>query len=68
MPNPPLLDWIIQNFFEVPPLLNDHQTEQTRVANPLLNWLRNVALLVEKKMASLKRNRCIVIATCVIGR
>jgi hypothetical protein len=50
MPNPRLLDWIIQNFFEVPPLLDDHQTEQTRVANPLLNWLRNVALLVEKKL------------------
>ncbi|MEY2608199.1 MAG: hypothetical protein QOH31_6053 [Verrucomicrobiota bacterium] len=50
MPNPRLLNWIIQNFFEVPPLLDDHQTEQTRVANPLPNWLRNVALLVEKKL------------------
>jgi hypothetical protein len=45
-----LLNWIIQNFFEVSPLLDDHQTEQTRVANPLLNWLRDVALLVEKKL------------------
>jgi hypothetical protein len=47
-----MLNWIIQNFFEVSPLLDDHQTEQTRVANPLLNWLRNVALLVKKNSNS----------------
>ena len=46
------LDWIIQNIFKLPPLLDDHQAEQARVANPLLNWLRDVALLVEKNSTS----------------
>jgi hypothetical protein len=43
---------LFKTFLNSPPLLDDHQTEQTRVTNPLLNWLRDVALLVEKKNTS----------------
>ena len=42
------LDWIVQNVFKCSPLLDDHQNEQARVSNPLFNWLRDVALAVEK--------------------
>lgn len=40
------LDWIVQNVFGLPPLLDGHRTTQQRMANPALNWLRDVALLV----------------------
>jgi hypothetical protein len=30
------------------PLLDDHQSEQARVANPMLNWLRDLALLIKQ--------------------
>lgn len=36
------LDWIIQNIFELPPLLDGHREEQMRTANPKLQWLRDV--------------------------
>jgi hypothetical protein len=42
------LDWIVQHIFQLAPLLDDHQNEQERISNPLLNWLRDLALLVEK--------------------
>lgn len=42
------LDWIIQNTFNLAPLLDDHQVEQDRISNPLLNWLRDIALIIEK--------------------
>jgi hypothetical protein len=42
------LDWIVQHIFKLAPLLNDHQNEQARVSNPLLNWLRDLALLVKQ--------------------
>jgi hypothetical protein len=41
------LDWIVQNVFNLPPLLDGHREEQTRLNNPALNWLREVALCVE---------------------
>jgi hypothetical protein len=41
---------LFKAFLNSPPLLDDHQTEQTRVANPLLNWVRDVTLLVEKNL------------------
>jgi Domain of unknown function (DUF3854) len=37
-----------QHIFQLAPLLDDHQNEQERISNPLLNWLRDLALLVEK--------------------
>jgi hypothetical protein len=42
------LDWIVQHILGLAPLLDDHQNEQARVANPLLNWLRDLALLVKQ--------------------
>jgi hypothetical protein len=42
------LDWIVQNILNLSPLLDDHQAEQARVSNPLLNWLRDIALLIQK--------------------
>ena len=44
-----VLDWIVQNVFKCSPLLDDHENEQSRISNPLLNWLRDVALAVEKE-------------------
>jgi hypothetical protein len=44
-----VLDWIVQKVFNLAPLLDDHEAEQERIANPLLNWLRDVALAVEKE-------------------
>lgn len=35
-------DWIIQNIFDFPPLLDGHREEQMRTANPKLQWLRDV--------------------------
>jgi hypothetical protein len=42
------LDWIVQNVFDLPPLLDGHRTEQDRISNPDLNWLRDVALKAKK--------------------
>jgi hypothetical protein len=44
-----VLDWIVQKVFNLVPLLDDHEAEQERISNPLLNWLRDVALAVEKE-------------------
>lgn len=38
------LDWIVQNIFKLAPLLDGHQAEQTRTANPALQWLREVTM------------------------
>ncbi len=43
-----VLDWIVQNLFELPPLLDGHREEQERISNPHLNWLRDVAVSVEQ--------------------
>jgi hypothetical protein len=42
------LDWIIQNIFDLPLLLDGHMEEQDRISNPHLSWLREVALAVSK--------------------
>jgi hypothetical protein len=42
------LDWIVQNVFQLPPLLEGHREEQERISNPYLNWLRDVAVSVEQ--------------------
>jgi hypothetical protein len=41
------LDWVIQNIFELPPLLDDHHNEQLRISSPGLSFLREVALAVQ---------------------
>jgi len=38
------LDWIVQSFFHLPPLLDGHQEEQQRTGNPSLQWLRDLGL------------------------
>lgn len=35
-------DWIVQEVFELPPLLDGHREEQQRTANPALQWLRDL--------------------------
>jgi len=40
------LDWIVQNIFDAGPLLEGHRETQLRMATPVLNWLRDVALAV----------------------
>jgi hypothetical protein len=37
------MDWIVQNIFGLPPLLDGHREEQMRTANPRLQWLRDIA-------------------------
>jgi len=43
------LDWIMQNFFNLPPLLDGHVEEVLRVSDPALSWLRVVAIAVDKE-------------------
>jgi hypothetical protein len=43
------LDWIVQNLFHLPPLLDGHQEEQERISDPILMWLRDVAIHVKKE-------------------
>jgi hypothetical protein len=43
------LDWIIQNIFEMAPLLDGHKDEQLRTANPSLTWLRDVSMAVRSR-------------------
>jgi hypothetical protein len=42
------LDWIVQNVLHATPLLAGHRETQARIANPNLNWLRDVALAVRR--------------------
>jgi hypothetical protein len=43
------LDWIVQNILGCAPLMNGHQEAQKRVSSPVLSWLRNVALELERQ-------------------
>jgi hypothetical protein len=43
------LDWIVRNIFSLPPLLDGHQEEQERISDPILMWLRDVAIHVKKE-------------------
>lgn len=38
------MDWIVQNIFELPALLDGHKEEQERTGNPSLQWLRELAI------------------------
>ena len=42
-----IMDWIVQELFALPPLMDGHEAAQERAANPALNWLRQVCLAVE---------------------
>lgn len=42
----PTLDWITRNLLEAGPLLDGHRETQARMTNPVLNWLRDVAINV----------------------
>jgi len=42
------LDWIVQNVLRAGPLLDGHRETQVRMATPVLNWLRDVALAVRR--------------------
>ena len=42
------LDWIIRSIFKLPPLLDDHHSEQLRISTPGLNFLREVGLAVKR--------------------
>ena len=42
-----IMDWIIKKLFNFPPLMDGHEDAQERVANPALNWLRQVCLAAE---------------------
>jgi hypothetical protein len=42
------LDWIVQNIFKLPPLMDGHEAAQQRVQNPALAFVRVLAIQVEK--------------------
>jgi hypothetical protein len=42
------LDWIVQEIFQLPPLLDGHTEEVLRVSDPALSWLRQIGIAVEK--------------------
>jgi hypothetical protein len=42
-----IMDWIVQELFALPPLMDGHEAAQERAANPALNWLRQVCLAAE---------------------
>jgi DNA polymerase I-like protein with 3'-5' exonuclease and polymerase domains len=37
-------DWIVQNIFQLPPLMNDHSEAQSRLSDKVLSWFREVVL------------------------
>jgi hypothetical protein len=41
------LDWIVQEIFKLPPLLEGHRNEQLRISSAGLSFLREVALLIQ---------------------
>ena len=43
-----VLDWITRNLLDAGPLLDGHRETQARMTNPVLNWLRDVALEVSR--------------------
>jgi len=47
-----ILDWIVQNLLNAAPLMDGHRETQQRMANPALNWLRDVALAVVRRQQS----------------
>jgi hypothetical protein len=44
-----VMDYIVTRIFHLPPLLTGHRAEQLRLANPDLNWMRDLAIAAEKQ-------------------
>jgi hypothetical protein len=44
-----VMDYIVTQIFQLPALLAGHRAEQLRLANPDLNWMRDVAIAAEKQ-------------------
>lgn len=42
------LDWIVQHLLRQPALLDGHKETQARMANPALNWMRDVAMAIAR--------------------
>jgi hypothetical protein len=38
------LDWIVQNIFQLPPLMNDHPEAQSRLSDKTFSWFREAVL------------------------
>jgi hypothetical protein len=59
------LDWIVQNMFRLPPLMDGHEALQRRVANPNLVWLREVAIaLAQQNMLKQDLQATDIVRTC----
>lgn len=59
------LDFIVQNFFQLPPLLDGHQAEQKRTGNPRLQWLRDLAnAVLSQNLAGKPVTATGVVAVC----
>jgi hypothetical protein len=43
------LDWIVQEVFKLPPLIDGHAEEVLRMSDPALSWLRVVTIWVERE-------------------
>jgi hypothetical protein len=43
------MDWLVQNLFSLPPLLDGHRQVQKEVASDILTFLRQVAIKVEQE-------------------
>jgi len=39
-----ITDWIIQNIFQLPPIMDGHRATLLRMSNPAMNWLRDLAM------------------------
>lgn len=48
-----IMDWIVQELFDLPPLMDGHEAAQERAANPALNWLRQVCLAAKRTHVSI---------------
>ena len=43
-----IFDWIVQNIFGLPPLMENHRERQKRIVKKQLTWARSVGLLILK--------------------
>jgi hypothetical protein len=59
------MDFIVTQIFQLPALLTGHRAEQLRLANPDLNWMRDVAIAAGKLDVQLRTHE--VVAICDEG-
>lgn len=43
------LDWIVQNIFKAPPLMQGYKETQYRLVSKAMNWIRSIALAILKE-------------------